>query len=85
MWIARFTLEFWVELYPDEPRMVCNFNDLGEASVGAHAGKTEPHAFELVAVADVDFVAMAVALRDGGGAIDFGNPAAFLKDGVVGA
>ena len=62
----RIGFEFGVELYADEPRVIGNFDDLGQHSVGREAGEHQAMLLQLAAVADVHFVAVAVTLRDEG-------------------
>lgn len=68
-----FAFQFGVELDADEPGMVLPFDDFGQAAVGAHAGKGQSAGLELVAVLDVDLIAVAVAFLDGGGPIHLGH------------
>ena len=59
MWREGFRLQLGVELDPDEPRVVIDLDDLGQAAVGRHARKAQARLLELVAVLDVDLVAVA--------------------------
>src|ERR1044071_2040431 len=65
---ARFQLR--MELHANEPRMVGNFHDLRQNAVRRHAGEPQPLPLQPFLVVDVHFIAMTVALRDRGLAID---------------
>src|SRR5919106_1489848 len=61
---VRPAFELGVELARDEPRMVGQFDDLDQGSIGRLPGAYEPRVLELAAEAGVDLVAMAVPLED---------------------
>src|SRR5208282_2119002 len=68
--LERPALQFRVELDPDEPGVVGEFDDLGKRAVGRHAGKPHPGLFQLGLIVDVDLVTVAVAFADLGLAVD---------------
>lgn len=57
-------LELGMKLNTYEPCMIGYFNDLRQESVGRNTGEAQACRFELVAVARVDLITMAVALRN---------------------
>ena len=73
MRIERARLQLGMELDADEPGMVGVFDDLGQEAVGRHAGEAQALRLEPVAIADVDLVAVAVALGDLRVAVDLGD------------
>src|SRR5437763_4774060 len=83
--LERAGFQLRVELHPDEPRMILVLDDLRQDAVGRHAG--EPHAalLEPALVIGIDFVAVAVALRNLGFSIDRGDMASRLQARRVGA
>src|SRR5262245_14100354 len=66
----RARLEFRVELHADEPWMIAAFANLRQNAVGRKAGEEEARLLERVAVFEVHFVAVTVALLDFGLAVD---------------
>ncbi len=78
---TRFQLG--VILHPDEPGMVGNSTVSGSNPSGETPAKLHALGFQLVAVAHVDLVAVAVPLGDFGVAIDLGDAAAVRKLGLV--
>src|SRR6476469_1067880 len=66
----RLRLQLRMELHAHEPGMVWPLDDFGQFAVGRQAGKDQALLLERVAVMDVDFVAVAVALADHGLAVD---------------
>ena len=60
-------------------------DDLGQQAVRRQAGEAQARGFELVAVAHVDLVAVAVALGDAGRAVDLGDLAALGEHRLIGA
>jgi len=63
-------LEFRVELYGHEPRMVGKFHDFHERAIGTRPRDHEAGLFQRRTVFGIEFVAMAVA---------FGNPFAAVR------
>ena len=64
MALARVRRELGVELDADEPRMVGKLDDLAEVFLGRTRRHDEAGRFELIDVAVVDLVAVAVTLID---------------------
>ena len=60
----RLRLELRMELHADEPGMIGQLDDLGQAVVRRHAGEAQPRRAQAVDVVDVDLVAVTVALAD---------------------
>src|SRR5690242_2817334 len=58
----RFQL--WMELASEEPRMAFEFHYLDQRIVGRRSGGLEAGLLERRAISVVDFIAMAMALRD---------------------
>src|SRR6266566_1354158 len=83
--LERLRLKLGMELDADEPGVVRNLDDLRQDTVGRHAGEAQPGRFEGIATGDVDLVAMAVPLADMGRAVDVGDAAVGVENGVVGA
>lgn len=81
----RLAFQFRMELHPDEPGVVLDLDDFGEAAVGAHAGEDQAAVFQFLAVLDVHLIAVAVAFLDDGGAVDGSDVAARRQVGGVGA
>ncbi len=71
MRIEGFALQLGVELHADVPWVVFQFDDFGEFAVGGHAGEDKACGLQLVAVLDVNLVAVAVAFAYRGAAVDF--------------
>ncbi len=74
-----------MELHADEPGMVVALDDLGQHAVGRHAGHLQARGLDLVAIADVDLVAVPVALGDVLAAIDLGDLGPGRQHCVIGA
>src|ERR1700735_4709353 len=84
MRLERARLQFGMELHTDEPGVVLVFDDFRQHAVGRKTGKSQAMLLETILVGGIDLVAVAVALRDlGGAAIDFRYPAAALERGRV--
>src|SRR5215471_3169578 len=79
----RFELR--VELHADEPGMIWPFDNLRQQTVRRETGEAQAGGLQPVAVARVHLVAVTVALRDAGRAIDLRDFAAFGKNRLVGA
>ena len=62
MRLERPGFQLRVELHADEPGMVWDLDDLGQKPVGRQALEAQARRLELVAVARVHLVAVAVAL-----------------------
>ncbi|MPL84476.1 hypothetical protein SDC9_30441 [bioreactor metagenome] len=80
-----FRLQLRMELHADEPGVILHLDDLGQPAIGRHAREHQPAGLQLVAILDVDLVAVAVAFLDLRGAIDLGDLRAFLQDRGIGA
>ena len=74
-----------MELHPDEPRVVGPFDDFGEQAIGRHAREHQALRLQPRAVADIDFIAVAVAFADLGAVIDRGGNAVACQPGFIGA
>src|SRR5690606_13464200 len=70
MRIGHGTFVFGMVLYPDKKRMVFKFDDFNEARLGVFARCDEPGFAEFVCVLTVKLIAVAVALRNGFGAVN---------------
>ena len=81
----RLRLQLRVKLHADEPGVVRQLDDLGQAAVGRHAGEAQAGRAQAVDVVDVDLVAVAVALADRGLLVDAMHEAAALEHAGVGA
>ena len=64
MTIHRTGLELGVELAAKEPGMIFNLNNLNQAPVWRKAARDHPMAAKEFAAVVVEFIAMAMALRD---------------------
>src|SRR5665213_2083681 len=80
---ARF--QFGMKLHADEPGVIGYFHDLRQAVIGRPAGDFEALIFELLCVAGVHFIAVAMAFADFGRAIDFRHAAARCEHSRVSA
>src|SRR5947209_18582210 len=86
MRLERPRFQFGVELHADEPGMVLVLDDFRQDAVGRHPREAQAVLLEPVLVGGVDLVAVAMALRNlGGAAIDFRYPAAALERRRIGA
>src|SRR5262249_39200706 len=77
--------ELWVELHADEPGMIWPLDNLRQQTVRRETAEAQAGGLQPVAVARVHLVAVTVALRDAGRAIDLRDFAAFGKHRLVGA
>ena len=64
MRLIRFALELGMELAGHEERMILEFDDLNEFSIGGSAAKDKPGLFEGRAIGVIEFVAMTMTLVD---------------------
>src|SRR5665648_913460 len=85
MRLKRPRLQFGMELHADEPGMVRDLDDLRQKSVGRQTREAQAGRLELIAVAHVHLVAVAVALGNAGRAVDLGDLTALGEHGVVSA
>src|ERR1700692_855675 len=86
MRLERTRFQFGMELQPDETGVILVFDDLRQHAVGREARESQAVLLEAVLVGGIDLVAMAMALRNlGGAAIDVGHPATALEHRRVGA
>jgi len=62
VWLVRLAVEFRMELAGDEERMLWQFDDLDEFTIGRVAAESEVSLFKFFAISIIEFVAMAMAL-----------------------
>src|SRR3974390_3833332 len=74
-----------MELHADEPGMVGDFHDLGQPFVRRPARHDKAVLGKRTRIADIDLVAMAMALADFRSAIDFRHPTTGFEDRRIGA
>src|SRR5689334_5700739 len=80
MRFERTRFQFGMELHANEPGMIGILDDLRQHAVGRQAREAQAVLLEPILVGGVDLVAMAMPLRDlGGAAIDFRDPAAAME------
>ena len=60
MRLLGLRLEFRVELYGDEPRMVGDLDDLGQLEIGIHSRDDKTGRLEFALIVRIEFVAMPV-------------------------
>ena len=77
MRIERARFQFGVVLHADEPGMIRNLHRLRQQAVRRQARQDNARFRELVRPADVHLVAVAMALLDFRGAVDFRDLRAF--------
>src|SRR6516225_12035033 len=81
--LERLRFQLGMELHPDEPRMVGEFDDFRQHTVRRHSRKPQPDSFQALPVADIDFVTMAMALTDAGLSLDWCRSAVGSKHRFV--
>ena len=74
-----------MELHPDEPRVVGNFDDLRQHAVGRFAGEDQPRLRQVRLVGHVDLVAVPVTLRNLRLVVDSLHPGVVAEHAGVGA
>src|SRR5215831_17421791 len=75
----RLRFEFWMELAADKPRMIGHFNDLNVHAVRSASADAESSPCQNLGVFGVEFVAVAMALRDFGCAVSVRSEGAGFK------
>lgn len=84
MRIERTGLQFRMVLNTDEPGMIGDFDRFRQNTVWRCPGENQSAFLEFITVADVDFIPVAMTLRNAGRSIDFSNLGTGLERSRIG-